>query len=598
MFAPDGKQLLAFEANSTVSVWDWASAKLLRTVAGLRSGGKVAMKGNASEAGPVCSPDGNTLMYFGNSNVLAFLDLKSGKKIDGTSGHTAGLLSLSFTPDGKHLVTLASDDTRRKWEAASGKDLGPIDVPDPSKGNLFGGLRGQMLSPDGRYVVELQGTPIALTAALSDPATEREVGQITLEGFGASTRMPVMHFAPNGKLLAVSSRQDPKVEVYDIATGKHLHTLELSPDKAPKEPQEEPERGNNQAVMFSPDSMRLAVITGGKSVVLWDTLSGQLIGSVKLDIPAPVQSGAFSPDGRCLAFELNDGTCALYELASGMQRRTFGKSQPPPLVNDEGQMQQGSGPTAARPNSLVPQPNARVAVAPDGKTLIQAGFDRAIHVWDISASKEVAALKGHQGEVKAVAFAPDGKTFASASTDTTALVWNMPAAAPRGAKALAPNDLDACWRALAGNDAAKAYTAICDLSASPKDALALIKDKVKPAGVIEPKRIEELIGQLDSNQFQVRDKAGKELASMGDQIVPAVDQALTKNITLEFRRRLEDVRGKVTSVILGGEKLREYRAVEVLERIKTPESRQVLESLARGAPDTLLTNAARAALKR
>ena len=40
------------------------------------------------------------------------------------------------------------------------------------------------------------------------------------------------------------------------------------------------------------------------------------------------------------------------------------------------------------------------------------------------------------------------------------------------------------------------------------------------------------------------------------------------------------------------------RAAEVLERIGTPEARQVLQALAEGAPGALLTTSAQAALKR
>ncbi len=39
------------------------------------------------------------------------------------------------------------------------------------------------------------------------------------------------------------------------------------------------------------------------------------------------------------------------------------------------------------------------------------------------------------------------------------------------------------------------------------------------------------------------------------------------------------------------------RAVEVLERVGTPEARQILEDLARGAPEARLTREAKAALE-
>ncbi len=48
----------------------------------------------------------------------------------------------------------------------------------------------------------------------------------------------------------------------------------------------------------------------------------------------------------------------------------------------------------------------------------------------------------------------------------------------------------------------------------------------------------------------------------------------------------------------GAEILRELRALEVLEQAGTDQARQVLEALAKGAPEAHLTQGAKAALER
>ena len=80
--------------------------------------------------------------------------------------------------------------------------------------------------------------------------------------------------------------------------------------------------------------------------------------------------------------------------------------------------------------------------------------------------------------------------------------------------------------------------------------------------------------------------------------VETLDKALAAQPPLETRQRLEELRGKMTGMLLQGERLRAFRAVEVLDRIGTPEARELLRTLADGAPEALLTTSARAALKR
>jgi hypothetical protein len=242
----------------------------------------------------------------------------------------------------------------------------------------------------------------------------------------------------------------------------------------------------------------------------------------------------------------------------------------------------------------------RVVFTPDGTLIGFAGVDGAVHIYDLATAAELAAFKGHTAPLTALAIAPDGKTVTSASVDTTALVWDMTTIKRPQAKGKtwAPGELDSTWQALASDNAAKAFTALCDLSASPTDAVAWIKKHLPPVAALDMKRVQALLDQLDDDQFEVRERATEELAKLGDVVLPTVDKALAAAPPLEVRKRLQEVRQKFTLPVLSGERLRSYRAVEVLERIGTAEAREVLRALADGASGALVTEQARGVLQR
>jgi hypothetical protein len=88
------------------------------------------------------------------------------------------------------------------------------------------------------------------------------------------------------------------------------------------------------------------------------------------------------------------------------------------------------------------------------------------------------------------------------------------------------------------------------------------------------------------------------LKKLGRLAVPALKKALAGKPPLDVARRLEDLIAGAAGLAATPEELRAGRAVEVLERIRTPEARDVLKGLAGGAEGALTTQAARAALGR
>jgi hypothetical protein len=100
---------------------------------------------------------------------------------------------------------------------------------------------------------------------------------------------------------------------------------------------------------------------------------------------------------------------------------------------------------------------------------------------------------------------------------------------------------------------------------------------------------------LDSTQFNVRDKASRELRKLNETAEPALRKVQIGNVSLEFRRRVE---GLIESLAeWSPEDLRALRAIEALEHMDNPDAEKLLKALARGSPDARLTREAEASLK-
>ena len=76
-------------------------------------------------------------------------------------------------------------------------------------------------------------------------------------------------------------------------------------------------------------------------------------------------------------------------------------------------------------------------------------------------------------------------------------------------------------------------------------------------------------------------------------------KALAARPTLEMRQRIEKLLDRLATIVpLPPEILRNLRALEVLEEINTPEARQIIETLTKGAAHARVTQDAQATMGR
>jgi RNA polymerase sigma factor (sigma-70 family) len=588
MFAPGGKTLAALQLDGTIRLYDVATGKELRRLAegGAKPQTTVSfaplLRPNeypsySADAPPLAfSPDGKTLAVVSGENAVRLWDAATGKELPRPNGHTGGVAELAASADGKTVVTAGTDGTLRRWERATGKQLGEVAAP----GDGYSGS----LSPTGRFFARVDETTIHVW----DVAAKKNVTKLELpEELRGQGQVYVTIFSADEKVLAAA---DPggTIHLWDTATGKALRTL--TPPQA--------EGAQTGALLssleFSRDGRTLLAVqlmdgAAGipvpakaqpappqappepkSRICMWDAATGTALRH--WDVPGRVMGATFTPDGRSVATATAERV-TVWEVATGKER-----------FSDKG---------AA----------GLVSCSPDGRVLAAAGGvtgGTAVRVLDLRTGKEIARLKGHDAEVVALAFTHDGSFLVSGSADSTGLVWGGAAMAPPARK---PDEqtverLDELWADLASGDAGKAFRAAALLESSPKGAAALLAERVKPVAAPDAKQVARWIKELDDDSFDVREKAAAELGRLRELARPALEQAL-KSRSAETQRRAEELLARVKAdAAWSSDDLRRLRALEVLEKVNTPEARELLQGLSRGAEGSWLTREAKSSLER
>lgn len=247
---------------------------------------------------------------------------------------------------------------------------------------------------------------------------------------GHTNKVNSIAFSSDSRKLATAS-EDGTAQLWDSASGQHLHTINADRLKAVAFSSDDRMLGTGGrhaaqlwdpgtgellatlpapgvfAVAFSPDGKLLAV-GGARSVQLWNPITGKLLNTLKGPL-AIVKAVAFSPDSRLMAASGDHESMQLWDPLTGNQLRTLKL----PFTTSFVAQRYGF--------------NA-VAFSPDGHLLASAGKDNKTRLWDPATGQLVRTFKGHTGifneGVLAVAFSSDGQVLATGGDDQRVLVWD------------------------------------------------------------------------------------------------------------------------------------------------------------------------------
>ncbi|MCP3905034.1 MAG: hypothetical protein GY715_15530, partial [Planctomycetes bacterium] len=380
VWSPDGRRLATASDDGTVRVWpvgDPGDDPDMPPVV-LRHGSAVFGARWDSEGRRLV-----TACYDGRARVWTVVD---GGPPNGEEARRPLVLASDggivfdafFLPDGERVATAHQDGAVRIWPLSRAPEALVLRHHESS-------VYSVQRNPDGTLLTaSLDGTARIWRVDGSRTEPLLVLGDHTGQVFARASRRKG-HFATSSQGavrfwdLTTALSGEPSSEARDV----HVSTL-LG--------------GHNALGIFDPDGERIATISHGNTVRIWNTDQDgkpRLLGRHD----GRINAIGWSADGERIVTGSDDGTARVWY--AGAPARS-------PLV--------------LRGH----QANVFAAVwSPDGRRVVTAARDDTLRVWTLGAEDAPLVLRGHRNTVRDAAWSPDGGRVVSVSNDGTARLWQV-----------------------------------------------------------------------------------------------------------------------------------------------------------------------------
>jgi DNA-binding SARP family transcriptional activator/WD40 repeat protein len=296
---------------------------------------------------------------------------------------------IAISPDGGTLAIGDASPTVEFFDAVQRVTLGAV--------NVGSGTERAAFSPDGRTLVIATPTDELMSVEV---ATRIERGHVRTKG-----HVDAIAFAPDDKgLLTAEALHDR-----ELLIPRDPVTLE------PSAPTVRTRRGANQvaplasfAMAFSPDGSLVTTHPGRESTVVWNAALRPV-----RRFPLGGNEIAMSPNGRVAAIVENGG-----EGSQHTQTRV-GFLNIRTAVSHVTSIEHGS-------QASTQFETLGVAFSPDGRSVITAGNDSRLVIWDV-ATASIRQSLGGTGVVplRGPVISPDGTTVYTTDRNRDVVVWDL-----------------------------------------------------------------------------------------------------------------------------------------------------------------------------
>lgn len=361
------------------------------------------------------SPDGRYVASGGQDNTIIIWDLYSRKELRKLIGHTFYVNYISYSPDGKFLASGSSDGTIRIWNVETGDELQCLKT------------ESQIL-----YVNYLKNSEFIISAAfqessflLWDLKSGKIIKSIIVDDeFYWDTNVINVY----GDFVITVGYATLKI--WDIESGKKIKELKI-------------DNFEFASADFSPIEKEIA-ITDQRNVYVYDLETLKKIREFKFYGDFPKRGIKYSPDGKYFILEIDNEFGAyskLIDAKSGediaMIPECCGSVFSPDShffciayaiskgVNNKGLKIYNIDTLQSEDLGLYCEFVSNITFNVNEEIFTSGSADGTITLWNLKTGEKVKELKGHEKSIKGFAYSFDGKRLASCSTDNTIRIWDI-----------------------------------------------------------------------------------------------------------------------------------------------------------------------------